>query len=130
MTSLGERLRELRRSRKVSSEELGTALGVSGEAVRLWETDRRFPRKEFLERICEYFGVSYDYLMGITDIPNAEVDTYYRIFMNPDGPEAQEVKRNAAIAMERLKKYSALTEQHKQAVIDMIDMYYEKDKDK
>lgn len=65
--TFGERLRELRKRRRMNRDELGDILGVSGNAVTAYETGRRNPRKEVIDKICEYFDVRYDWLTGASD---------------------------------------------------------------
>lgn len=66
--TFGERLRELRKRRRMNRDELGDNLGVSGNAVTAYETGRRNPRKEVIDKICEFFDVRYDWLTGVSDI--------------------------------------------------------------
>lgn len=39
-------------------------LGVSQQAVGLWERGKNMPSKELLVRIADYFGVTVDYMVG------------------------------------------------------------------
>jgi transcriptional regulator with XRE-family HTH domain len=70
-----ERLKELRESRGLSQEALADTLGIPRSSITHYEKsehgDReRLPRKERLEKIADYFGVSVDYLLGRTDDPS------------------------------------------------------------
>lgn len=58
--TFGERLRELRKRRRMNRDELGDILGVSGNAITAYETGKRNPRKEVIDKICEYFDVRYE----------------------------------------------------------------------
>lgn len=49
--TFGERIRELRKKRRLTRDELGDILGVSGNAVTAYETGRRNPRKEAIELV-------------------------------------------------------------------------------
>lgn len=64
-----KRLRELRKTRKISMKELGRVIGVSEGAVSLYETGKRKPDYETLTALADYFGVSTDYLLERTDAP-------------------------------------------------------------
>lgn len=70
MATLAERLVQLRKARGLNQRELAQALCVSPGAVGLWETGSRFPSPELLEKIADYFGVTIDYLLGRSDIPD------------------------------------------------------------
>jgi transcriptional regulator with XRE-family HTH domain len=63
----GERLRELRRSRDVTQNELAQIIGVSGSAVSAYENGKKVPGSDTLMRLAEYFDCSIDYLMGKTE---------------------------------------------------------------
>lgn len=43
--TFGERLRELRKRRRMNRDELGDILGVSGNAITAYETGKRNPRR-------------------------------------------------------------------------------------
>ena len=67
-----ERLRELRKAKRVSQGALATALGVSQQAVGKWETERSTPDPTTVARIAAYFGVTTDYLLGCSDLRAGE----------------------------------------------------------
>jgi transcriptional regulator with XRE-family HTH domain len=63
------RMRELRKEKDMTSEELGKILGVSGRTILRYETGEREPdTTDTLIKIAEYFNVSIDYLLYQTDI--------------------------------------------------------------
>jgi transcriptional regulator with XRE-family HTH domain len=129
MATFEERLRELRKKRRINRAELAKTIGVSESTVSMWELGQRFPRKPVLMKLCDYFDVSYDYLMGVSEeAKQGNYEMIYRILNNPNGEEMQELKKKAQVGIDLLNKYGALTEQHQQAVSDMIDFYYDKDK--
>lgn len=63
-----KRLRELRRLNHISMKELGSAMGVSESTISLYETNKRQPDKEMLIKLSNYFDVSTDYLLELSDI--------------------------------------------------------------
>lgn len=63
----GQRLRELREERGISQRELAEIIGISKGAVYYYESDGRAPDIVTLEKLCDYFGVSADYLLGRTN---------------------------------------------------------------
>lgn len=50
---------------------MGEIFGVSQVAWTYWETGKREPNISTLIKICEYFNVSADYLLGLSDIAEA-----------------------------------------------------------
>ena len=65
----GSRLRSLRKEHKVSQGEIGKLLGVSATQVGDMERGNSATSMPRLYELCKYFGVSSDYLMGLTDDP-------------------------------------------------------------
>ncbi|CEP89797.1 transcriptional regulator [[Clostridium] sordellii] len=67
----GERLKALRKSLNLTQKELGEKLNVSGRVVGYYESNDRFPDKDTLTKIADFFEVSLDYLLGRTNIKNS-----------------------------------------------------------
>ena len=64
---LGERLKELRKEKKVKQKELAAILGIQESAISLYETNRNTPNDKTKVEIAKYFDVSLDYLLGVID---------------------------------------------------------------
>ncbi|MEM1485437.1 helix-turn-helix transcriptional regulator [Oscillospiraceae bacterium PP1C4] len=60
---LGDRLKTLRKSRRMTQQALGEALGVSTSAIGMYEQGRREPDNDTLAALCRLFGVSSDYFL-------------------------------------------------------------------
>jgi len=56
------RLKELRKAKGLSQEELGKAFGVSRLAYAHWESGKFDPDLETLVKLADYFGTSIDYI--------------------------------------------------------------------
>ncbi len=71
--TIGERLTELRKSRGLSQEELAEQLTLTRQTISKWELGQSSPDIEYVIALCEYFGVSTDYLLkGEEPAPKAE----------------------------------------------------------
>ncbi|MEA4805136.1 helix-turn-helix transcriptional regulator [Acetobacterium wieringae] len=67
---IGKRIKELRKSNKITQDELGFILGLSGKsAISNYENGYSTPDNDMLNKIADYFHVSTDYLLGRTDDP-------------------------------------------------------------
>ena len=64
----GKRLIELREELNLTRDDLATRLNISYAALAKYETNKRFPDKETLGTIADYFNVSVDYLLCRTNI--------------------------------------------------------------
>ena len=65
MSGIGERIKQLRLEKGWTQEVLAKLLGVSRLAVARWETGERRPRKKYLDKLAEVFGVSMEELLGV-----------------------------------------------------------------
>ncbi|MDE7406441.1 MAG: helix-turn-helix domain-containing protein [Clostridiales bacterium] len=61
------RLKELRREKKLKQVDVATVIGMSMQALSNYENGLREPDFTTLNKLAEYFGVSVDYLLGRTD---------------------------------------------------------------
>ena len=67
MENFGEELKALRLSMGVSQKVVSSALGLTRNAFTNYENGIREPSLETLKKICVYFDVSSDYLLGLSD---------------------------------------------------------------
>ena len=65
-----ERLKELRKERNLTQDELGDAVGLQRVNISHYEKGNRWPQVEGLIALAQYFGVTTDYLLGISDYRN------------------------------------------------------------
>ncbi len=68
---LNERIRQLRITNKLTSKEFSDIFNISHSSVSLYESGKRTPSISLIVKIAEYFNVSTDYLLGITDTPHS-----------------------------------------------------------
>lgn len=59
--SISQKLRILRKERRMTQQELADALDVKRATISNYEIGRRSPHLSELRRIAEYFGVGLDY---------------------------------------------------------------------
>lgn len=64
-----KRLYDLRKSKGLNQKELGEILGLTNKAISTMESGTRGTSVDKLVEIAQYFGVSTDYLVGLTDDP-------------------------------------------------------------
>jgi len=61
---LGYRLRELRKEKNLSQEDLGKILGITKVSISGYEKGTRVPSMDILTKILDVFLVPADYLLG------------------------------------------------------------------
>lgn len=65
--NFGERLINVRKEHGYTRESLAKALGISKYTLRNYELGATEPGHTFLKQISDFFHVSIDYLMGLTN---------------------------------------------------------------
>jgi len=86
MTTLGNRLKELRREAghtledfaQLMNDKYGYTFGKS--SISQYENNKRTPELSALKNFAKYFNVSLDYLLGVSDIKNPNVEVYAQAF--------------------------------------------------
>ena len=64
--NIGYKIKELRKQRGITQEQLAESLGVSFQAVSKWETSIALPDITLAPAIASYFGVSMDVLFDFS----------------------------------------------------------------
>jgi transcriptional regulator with XRE-family HTH domain len=67
---LGERLRELRKSKKLTAKQLGEKFNLAESTISGYETGARKPDIELVRSFAKFFGVTTDYLLGVSNTPD------------------------------------------------------------
>jgi transcriptional regulator with XRE-family HTH domain len=65
--SIGERIAQLRNERGLRQPDLAKKLNIGTSTLGMWETNKRKPNPEAITQLAEYFDVSTDYLLGVTN---------------------------------------------------------------
>ena len=69
--SFPETLSALRRGKNINQRTAAAELGISQALLSHYENGAREPGLSFVCRACDYYGVSADYLLGRSDLPDA-----------------------------------------------------------
>ncbi|NGP58767.1 helix-turn-helix transcriptional regulator [Paenibacillus thiaminolyticus] len=68
---IGKRLKHLRKKENLNQHEMAATFGMSRSTYAGYENDDREPDFQTLIMMARYFGVTTDYLFGVSDIPFA-----------------------------------------------------------
>lgn len=71
---LGQKIRDMRESREWSQAELARRVGVTKSAISTYELGIRTPSADVVYAFAKAFGVSSDYLLGLTKRRAVELD--------------------------------------------------------
>lgn len=67
MVSFGDRLRLLRKEKRLTQEELAKTFYLNKSSISRYENNCQVPEHDLLQKIADFFNVSMDYLLGRTD---------------------------------------------------------------
>jgi repressor LexA len=73
------RLKELRRTKDITQEELAKQMQLSPSTIGMYETGRREPDFDTIQKFADFFHVSTDYLIGRDEIPLFELKDTKRV---------------------------------------------------
>ena len=76
---LSEKIKELRKKKGLTQEDLANALNVSRQAITKWESGDGSPDIENLKNIALYFHVSVDYLIDSTTEKVIDLKTKFQL---------------------------------------------------
>lgn len=110
MSTFSVRLRELRKGKQLSGEELGKVFSVTKTAISYWENGKTFPDEDTLKKMADYFNVSLDYLLGRTDDPDGEEEKVNKRNNNKEDEEL--------IVLERARKN--MSEEERKKMMDIF----------
>jgi len=84
--SFGENLKNVRKQRGITQEELAETLGVSRQAISKWESDNGYPETEKLLLLSKKLNISLDYLMNdASEIQEKEAAEEKTVVIAPSG---------------------------------------------
>lgn len=64
---IGERLAEIRKDHGDTQLALAQKLHIALSTIRSWEQEKSSPSHDMLVAVCRLYGVSSDYLLGLSD---------------------------------------------------------------
>jgi len=65
--TIGIKIKELRIEKGLSQRELGEKLGFSNQTISAWEAGKREPSLDYVKQLADFFKVSADFLLGMSD---------------------------------------------------------------
>ena len=81
--SIGDNIKKLRESHKLTQEEFGKIVGVTDKAVSSWETGAKAPRMGVIQKISDYFNINKSVILDDPIESNATILPQEKIRMIP-----------------------------------------------
>ncbi|NLJ89917.1 MAG: helix-turn-helix transcriptional regulator [Clostridiales bacterium] len=91
MKTIGEKIKELRESKCLSAKELGEILDINQSTFSKLENDKKSISVSELRKITEFFGVTADYIIGISK-PEKDIVIYMKKEKNMSDEDISEVE--------------------------------------
>lgn len=115
----GENLKNLRKQKNLTQEQVAELLDVSKQSVSRWENNATYPDITFLPSLASFYDVTVDYLLGADHKTNkAIIDSYHK-----SRQEAHH-QGNFAEAYSLTQKIYASFPNHKSVISNMmVDTY-------
>lgn len=118
------RIKELRKSKKITAKELANYVNVAESTMSLYENGKREPDFDTLLKIANYLNTSVDYLLGNSDIPHHGIEDH------PNASKSSELSEEVIVYHrdgKTVKKH--FTKEQMDLLLTMIDAIPEKPKD-
>ncbi|MDR3263066.1 MAG: helix-turn-helix domain-containing protein [Clostridiales bacterium] len=64
---IGDKIKDLRKEKKMSQTDLGKILNTSQDTISLWEKNISKPDIDTVKELCVLFNITSDYLLGLED---------------------------------------------------------------
>ena len=89
MTGFGKRLRNLRKQKNLTQQQLAVQIGVKNTMISFYEMGDRLPSPEVIIKMAAVFHVNTDYLLGLdkkesVDISDLDEDDKVIVYMLVD----------------------------------------------
>ena len=111
--TLGKTLGALRENKGYTQRELAKILNISKSAIAMYETDKREPDNATLGRIADFFGVSFNDLLGHPDKPTPTTKE----------PKMPKDLKKILEQQEIMFSGTPLDEEDKQEILDIIQYH-------
>lgn len=122
---IGNRLKQLRIDYGILQKDLAEELQLSQQTISLYESNKRQPDYDTLRTISEFFSVSTDYILGVTNLK----DTIHSIVDPSDEYIVEGPLKNYYGSKKRIKGLELLDElyelssESQEEIIKLIQMY-------
>lgn len=70
---IDERIKQLRKTHNMTQSILAKKLGITRSSVNAWEMGLSIPSTTYIAELSQLFGVSSDYLLGLSSNLNIDV---------------------------------------------------------
>jgi transcriptional regulator with XRE-family HTH domain len=116
------RLRQLRREKKLTLKEVSEKVNIGIDSISRMENNERGISDEYLRVFSDFYNVSTDYILGLTNIKNPtefKSDELYLQIIN----EIKELGDFGITVFSEIKDYKKATKEQKEDLLKVIQMF-------
>lgn len=78
-TTVGEKIKQLRKAQKMTQKELAEKMGLSKSTIAMYEIGKNYPNLNIIKQLCRILNTSGDYLIGLSEtFEQADTKPCYR----------------------------------------------------
>ena len=77
MKLLGDKIKEIRKRKNISQQELADKLFVSDKTISSWEKNRTEPNLDMIVKICDIWYIAIQYLLNSDDYKKKAVENQW-----------------------------------------------------
>ena len=121
MNKIGNRIRELRKKKGVSQEDLAKLLGVTKSTISKYELGHRAMSIDQLKTVLDFFGVEYGLFLSDLDDPKYEEWTNYVLDNFWDAIFQKKKTTNADSQTKLLSAFSRLNNEGQQKAVERVE---------
>lgn len=114
----GERIKQLRKAKKLTQEELGKIVNVTKVSISGYENGNRSPDTDTLQKLADILDTTTDYLLGRSDNP---IIVKYKT--NDDEQKPKLTEEQQTILEWALTKEDLSFSGKKEDIIEMLDRF-------
>ena len=97
-----DRIKELRKRNDLSLKSFAESVGISGTSASLYESGKQNPGKKTLDKICEVYGVTKEWLTE-DELPKTAAPALEKV-EKAVAPALEKVEKTAAPVLEKVEK--------------------------
>ncbi|MBH0340069.1 XRE family transcriptional regulator [Bacillus thuringiensis] len=108
MNMFGQRLKDLRREKKLTQQDIADVLGIEKSNISRFESGKQSLSSENIIKTAKYFDVSVDYILGISD------------YKTINKKKEEQIPKDV---VELIKKINTLSPEKRQLIESLIDNF-------
>ncbi|HDT6579513.1 TPA: helix-turn-helix transcriptional regulator [Bacillus cereus] len=108
MNMFGQRLKDLRREKKLTQQDIADVLGIEKSNISRFESGKQSLSSENIIKTAKYFNVSVDYILGISD------------YKTINKKKEEQIPKDVVKLM---KKINTLSPEKRQLIENLIDNF-------